>query len=248
MSDDSPHDHRPAAGRLYWCRQGARATISLPGLILVSAFVGFAGLARGAGLTLPETLFMTAVVWALPAQVILIGVILAGGGLFAAAFAVTLSSARLMPMVVAIVPEMRAERTRPWTLYLVSHFVAVTAWVLALERFRHVPRPMRTTFFAGLGTTLVCINLVVIVVVFTLAAKLPPAVSAALFLLTPMYFLTSLWGSARERASQHAMLIGLVLGPVFHLLAPDLDLLGAGLVGGLAAYGFRRFTAREESA
>src|SRR5690606_41314062 len=57
-------------------------------------------------------------------------------------------------------------------------------------------------------STLISINLVVVTIVFTLAAKLPPAVSAGLFLLTPLYFLTSLWGSARERASQHAMLIG----------------------------------------
>jgi len=237
-----------SASRAYWYARGARATISVPGLIIASAFVGFAGLARGTGLTLPETLFMTTVVWALPAQVILIGVILSGGGLLPAAFAVTLSSARLMPMVVSVVPEMRTGKTRPLTLYVLSHFVAVTAWVLAMEHFPHVPRPMRTTFFGGLGTTLISINLVVVTIVFTLAAKLPPAVSAGLFLLTPLYFLTSLWGSARERASQHAMLIGLAMGPIFHLLVPNFDLLATGLVGGIGAYGFRRFTARREAA
>ena len=52
---------------------------------------------------------------------------------------------------------------------------------------------------------------------------------AGLLLLTPIYFLTSLWGSARERAGHVAMMFGMVLGPVFHLFAPGFDLLAAAL-------------------
>ena len=67
---------------------------------------------------------------------------------------------------------------------------------------------------------------------------------AALLLLTPIYFLTSLWGSARERAGHVAMVLGLVLGPIFHVLLPGFDLLAAGLIGGFAAYGFHRLRRR----
>lgn len=216
----------------------------MPGLILMAAFVGFAGLARDAGLTLVQTVFMTGIVWALPAKVVLVGSILAGNTLPAAAFAVSLSSVRLMPMVVALVPEMRVPTTRKWVLYLLSHFVAVTSWVLAMEKFQHVPRKMRTTFYAGLGSTLVLTNMAVVAIVFTMAGRLPATISAALFLLTPMYFLTSLWGSARERAGHVAMAAGLLLGPVFHLLTPEFDLLGAGLSGGIMAYVFHRIVRR----
>lgn len=231
-------------GHARWYLRGVRACFSIPGLILASAFVGFAGLARDAGLTLAQAVFMTGIVWALPAQVVLVGAILAGNALPAAFLAVTLSSVRLAPMVVAIVPEMRGPRTRPVVLYLLSHFVAVTSWVLAMDHFRRVPRAMRTTFYAGLGSTLVLMNMAVVTVVFTVAASLPPAVSAALFFLTPMYFLTSLWGSARERASHVAMVLGLALGPVFHLIEPGFDLLGAGIVAGGLAYAFHRLTRR----
>lgn len=224
-------------GRAGWFRRGARAAFSVPGLILAGAFVGFAGLARDAGLTLAQTVFMTGIVWALPGKVVLVGAILAGNSLPAAAFAVALSSVRLAPMVVALTPEMRTAKTPAWVLYALSHFVAVTSWVLAMEQFRRVPRSMRTSYYAGLGTTLVLVNMAVVAVVFLIAGRLPPAVSAALFFLTPMYFLTSLWGSARERAGQMAMIFGLALGPVFHLLTPDFDLLAAGMVAGLAAFG-----------
>ena len=237
---ESAYIHPTPTGRRSWYLRGVRAAFSIPGLILSSAFVGFAGLAKEAGLTLIEAVFMTGIVWALPAKVVLIGGILSGNSLAGAAFAVALSSVRLTPMVVALVPEMRGSRTPAWVLYFLSHFVAVTSWVIAMENLRHVPREMRTTYYAGLGSTLVLANMGVVEVVFLIADSLPPAASAALFLLTPIYFLTSLWGSARERAGHLAMVIGLALGPLFHVVLPEFDLLAAGLIGGVASYGVHR--------
>lgn len=222
--------------RRTWFLRGVGAAASVPGLILTSAFVGFAGLAQEAGFSLAETVFMVAVVWALPAKVVLIGAVLSGSSIWGAAFAVALSSVRLMPMVVALVPEMRGTRTPRWVLYALSHFVAVTSWVLAMEQLRGVPRELRTTYYAGLGGSLVAVNMVVVATVFLIAGSLPPAISAALLLLTPMYFLTSLWGSTRERAGHVAMVLGLLLGPLFHVVLPGFDLLAAGLIGGGGAY------------
>ncbi|MFH1796179.1 MAG: AzlC family ABC transporter permease [Pseudomonadota bacterium] len=221
-----------------WFSRGVRAAFSLPLLMLVAAHVGFAGLAREAGLTLTQAVFATGIVWALPANVVLVGAIIGGAGLPAAAFAVALSSIRLTPMVVALVPEMRASRTRTWVLYLLSHFVAVTSWVIAMQAIRGVPREMRTAWYAGVGGTLVLVNMIAVAIAFALAGDLPPLASAALLLLTPIYFLTSLWSSARERAGYVAMVLGLALGPLFHLWTPGFDLLAAGLVGGFAAFGY----------
>ena len=141
-------------------------------------------------------------------------------------------------MVVAIVPEMRSSQTRKWVLYLLSHYVAVTSWVLALQNFPEIPRERRTTFYAGLGSTIVFGSLIVITLVYAVAPRLPAGVSAGLFLLTPIYFLTSLWGSAREKTVHVAMVLGLAFGPVFHVLTPQFDLLGAGVSGGVLAFAF----------
>ncbi|MBD0416314.1 AzlC family ABC transporter permease [Oryzicola mucosus] len=240
MSETS--DDKAGSGRrsLYWLLRGMATAFSVPGLILSSAFIGFGGLAKESGISLLQAVFMVGTVWALPANVVLIGNIVAGASLPAAAFAVALSSVRLMPMVVALVPEMRTPKTRSWVLYLLSHCVAVTSWVLAMERFRRVPRDMRTVFYGGLGWTLVVVNMGVVAVVYAVADELPPAVAAALFLITPIYFLLSLWGSARERASHVAMVVGIVLGPLLHLVVPGFDLLIAGTVGGGIAYLFHR--------
>jgi len=241
----SPTVGRFSTGTWFW--RGVATSFSLPGLILCSAFVGFAGLAREAGLSIFEAVFMVAVIWALPAKVVLVGAIMAGNSLPAAAFAVALSSVRLTPMVVALVPELRGPKTRRWVLYALSHFVAVTSWVLAMSRMRDVPREMRTAWYCGLGGTLVTLNMVVVTVTYLVAPQLPPAASAGLLLLTPVYFLTSMWGSARERAGHVAMVLGLLLGPVAHLLVPSFDLLAAGLVGGVLAFLFHLRTKRKRA-
>ncbi|MGE3147310.1 MAG: AzlC family ABC transporter permease [Pseudorhodoplanes sp.] len=213
----------------------------------MSAILGFAGLAREAGFTLAETMFMSFVIWALPAQVVLVGAVMSGASLFAVALSVTLSSIRFLPMVATIVPELRGPRTRRLTLYALSHYIAITSWVMALEQLRFVPRDMRTAYYSGIAVTLMLGNLVVIAVTYMIANDLPPTLSTALLLLTPMYFLTSLWGSARERAGQVALLAGLVLGPVFHTLAPEIDLLATGLVGGGLAYALHRLGKRRRA-
>lgn len=238
MNAAAPPDKHSTRTR--WFFRGVCAAVSVPGLILVSAFIGFAGLAREAGITLAQAVFMTGLVWALPAKVVLVGAIMSGASLPAAALAVSLSSVRLTPMVVALMPELRSERGRPFVLYLLSHFVAVTSWVIAMEKVREIPREMRTTWYAGLGGSLVLGNMVVVALVYAVAGSLPPILSAALLLLTPIYFLTSLWGSAREAASHYAMIFGIVLGPVFHVFMPGGDLMAAGFIGGVGAYVLHR--------
>ncbi|MBO6716625.1 MAG: AzlC family ABC transporter permease [Rhizobiaceae bacterium] len=246
MADPAPlpdHDDDITGERFRWYLRGFREVVSLPALILATSFVGFAALALEAGITLAQAVFMTGIVWALPAKVVLIGAIMAGNALPAAAFAVALSSVRLTPMVVALVPELKARGTRNWVLLLLSHFVAVTSWVIAMEKVREVPRGARTAWYGGVGSSLVILNMGVVTAVYLLAQDMPAPVSAALLILTPMYFLTSLWGSARERAGRVAMALGLVLGPLFALLTPEFSLLVTGLVGGTAAYLIHRFTA-----
>jgi len=240
MHDDLANPATTFEERRTWFLKGVAKAFSVPGLILVAAHIGFASLARDAGISQPVAVFMVGAIWALPAQVVLIGTALSGSSLLGIAFAVCLSSIRLTPMVVALVPEMRGQGTRKLTLYLLAHFVAVTSWVIALETLRHVPRDLRTSYYAGLGSFFVIFNMGVVAAVFAVADAVPPMAAAALFLLTPMYFLTSLWGSAREKAAHIAMALGLVLGPVLHVFLPGLDLLAAGLAGGGIAFGIHR--------
>lgn len=223
-----------------WFLHGMRGIFSVPAMILMSAFIGFCGFAFEAGIPLGQTLFMTASIWALPAQIVQIGAILAGASLPTAAIAVALSSMRLMPMVAALVPVIRTKSTPTWLLLILSHFVAVTAWVFTMQRIHTVPREGRVAFFAGFGLTISLANIILVGVTYDIISHLPALVAGGLFLLTPMYFLTSIWASARSPEIHYAMIIGLILGPVFHVMTPEIGLLLAGVVGGTLAFTIER--------
>lgn len=228
----------PEAGSRTWALRGARAAVSIPGLILVAAFIGYAGLARESGLTLTETLLMSALVWALPSIVVLTGAMASGVGLVPASIAVALASVRLMPMTMALVPNLRVEgRTKRWHLLFASHFVAITAWVFAMRNLPDLPRPARLPFFLGFACTLTSSVSIITGISYVLVEETPPMVAGGLFLLTPVYFLCSLWTAARLSVDKAAMIVGLGLGPVFALVAPEMDLLLTGIVGGCLAYG-----------
>ena len=222
--------------RTHWFMMGMRGIASLPAIILMLSFVGFCAFTAQAGIPMEQVVFMTGAVWALPAKVILVGSILSGANLVAAFIAVTLSSIRLMPMVAALVPEIRTEKTPTWLLLLLSHFVAITAWVYAMERVPNVPRQRRVAFFAGFGITLVLANMLLVAVVYRYVATFPPILAGCLFFLTPVYFLASIWNSARHRVVHLALAVGLVAGPLFYWLLPEFDILLAGVIGGTLAW------------
>lgn len=230
-----PHD-TPEPARV-WLGRGARAAVSIPAFILTAAFVGYAGLARETGLTLVETLAMTGFVWALPSIVVLTGAISSGMGMIPAGIAVALASVRLMPMTMALMPLVKVPgKTKTWQLLLASHFVAVTAWVFAMKHLPDMPREGRLPFFLGFGGAVTSFVFCMTGVSYLLVESMPGMVAGALFLLTPVYFLCSLWGAARLNADRVAMVAGLLLGPVFFSYLPGLDLLWTGLVGGTIAY------------
>lgn len=223
-----------------WFLTGMRGLFSLPAFILMLSFVGFCSLTAQAGIPPQQVVFMTGMVWALPAKVILVSSMMSGASLAAAFLAVSLSSVRLMPMVAALIPELRTSKTPTWLLLFLSHFVAITAWVFAMEKVQAVPRDKRVAFFAGFGITLVVANMVLVGIVYHFVADFPPVVAGCLFFLTPIYFLASIWHSARHPVVYIALLFGLLAGPLFYWLAPEFDILLAGVGGGTLAWAVER--------
>lgn len=234
--------------QIHWFLVGMRGIFSLPAIILMLSFVGFAAFTAEAKVPVEQVMFMTGIVWALPAKVILVGSMLSGAHVATAFLAVTLSSVRMMPMVAALVPEIRTSRTPTWLLLVISHFVAITAWVFAMQKVQEVPRGGRVAFFAGFGVTLTLSNVVLVGLAYGAVSEFPPLVSGCLFFLTPVYFLTSIWISARHRVIYWALGIGLVLGYVFAVIAPQYDILLTGLVGGTLAWWGERALRRREAA
>jgi predicted branched-subunit amino acid permease len=245
MSTAVPDSDPADRSSLSWFLAGQRQFFSLPALILMAAFVGFGGLAHASGVGLAETVFLVATVWALPSMIVVVGAVQAGTPLLATMFAVALSAARLMPMTMALIPVLRADKTPKWVLYALSHFVAVTAWVFGMTRLPDLPRPARVPYFAGFAVTLTSVNMGVAAASWWAATRLPPVAAAGLVLLTPLYFSLSLWrAAARAPAERLALVLGVAIAPAMHALAPSFDLLLTGLLGGTAAHLVGRRLAR----
>ena len=217
-------------------RRGLRHAIGAPSLVLFASYLGFGALVRASDLHLIHGLFSTLTGWALPGQVILIELYVAGAPLLAIAAAVALTNARLLPMTVALMPMLRSSRWPRWLYYLAAHWVAVTGWAAALKACPSQPPEERLPYFLGFSTTLWTTTFAATGLGFWLAGSLPPLVSLGLVFLNPLYFMLVFAGDVPSRLRLYALVLGAVAGPAFHLLDPDYGLLMAGVVAGTAAF------------
>lgn len=165
--------------------------------VLFGTYIGIGALAHDFGFSVWWSMLSTLLVWAGPAQVILISTLGAGAAVIEVAIAVCLSSVRLLPMVVALLPMIKRPDTRMWKLLLPAHFTAVSMWVEALRLLPGQPREDRIAFCNGLGTGYLITAMSATITGFHLAALLPPLASAALLFLTPLAFLMSTLRNSR---------------------------------------------------
>ena len=210
-------------------------------LVLMGTYIGIGALAHDFGLTSWWLALSTILVWAAPAQVILISALGAGATLFEVAIAVSLSAIRLFPMVVALLPLLRGEGTRLRDLLLPTHFTSVSMWVESLRLLPALPLERRIAFCNGLSVGYMGTAATFGFVGFYLAAGLPPLFAGTLLFLTPMSFLISTANNSRMMIDKLALVLGLVLGPLLTYWYVELDLMWTGLVGGTLAYLAHRF-------
>jgi predicted branched-subunit amino acid permease len=209
-------------------------------LVVVGTYVGIGALAHDYGFGLPWVMLATVLIWAAPAQVLLISALGTGVGLFEVALAVGLSGARFLPMVVSLLPLVRAPQTRLRDLLLPAHFTAASVWVEAFRLMPAMPRERRIPFCNGLGIGFICWGHVGSIVGFYLAAFLPALLTAALLFLTPLSFLFSTARNSRILSDRLALLLGLVVAPLLAFADVGLDLMWTGLIAGSAGYSVHR--------
>ncbi|MGA8970907.1 MAG: AzlC family ABC transporter permease [Pseudolabrys sp.] len=205
-------------------------------LVLAGTYIGMGALAHDFGFSPWWLALSTVLVWAAPAQVILISALGAGSALIEAAIAVTLSAIRLFPMVVALLPLLRGEGTRLRDLLLPTHFTSVSMWVESIRLLPGVPRERRIAFCNGLSVGYMSTAASFGFVGYYLAAELPPLFAGALLFLTPLSFLLSTARNAKAMMDKLALVLGLLLGTILTATNVQLDLLWTGISGGTLAY------------
>lgn len=198
--------------------------------------MGYGALARDAGLDLALTLYINALFFALPAQVVLVDQIARGAALAGAAFAVALTAIRLLPMTVSLMPLLRDDEKPNRFTFLATHFVAISVWVDGVIRLPMLPPSKRLIYFIGMGLGMMSATLTGSAIGYTVSSSVPSILAAALLFMSPSFFLLSQIGSARTGVDLAAVALGAALGPMFYIIAPGLDLLLAGAFGGTIAF------------
>ena len=204
--------------------------------VLFGTYIGIGALAYDFNFSLAWVMWSTLLVWAGPAQVILISTLGGGAQLIEVAVAVGLSGVRLLPMVVSLMPMLRGPQTKSWQLLLPAHFTAVSMWVESMRLAPLMPVERRIPFCNGLASGYMISAMIATVAGYYLAARLPVLLVAALLFLTPVSFLVSIARNSSLLVDRLALVFGLILGPILAFQNVELDVLWAGIAGGTLAY------------
>lgn len=220
--------------------QGVTGALILPAWIVGFSQFGVGALGADIGLPLAMVVLSTPLIWAGPAQFVLFGSLAAGVGLVSVAVAVSLTAIRLLPMGISLLSLMR-QRDQGLVMRLtLAHLVVVTTWVEGIRVLPRLPRRDRVAWFLGFGLTCMAVSTALTALGHTLSSALPRFAAAGIMIVTPLFFLLSLITSARNVPDAVAVAVGLLLGAALGpLVGPDLDLVFAGLIGGMAAYALR---------
>ena len=224
------------------------AFTSVFGFVIAFTYIGFGALCHDYGLSMGWAMLSTALQWAGPAQVLLVTGMGPGTALFETAVAVSLSSVRLFPIVVALIPVVRQESTRVWQLLIPVHFMAISVWIESMRAAPKLARGQRLPFCNGVGLTLLSIGVVFTVVGYSIQALLPAVFAAGAMFMTPISFLVSAARNARLLLDKFALGLGIVIGTALAFSKVDFDLLWTGIIAGTLAYGVHRAQRRWKAA
>lgn len=178
----------------------------------------------------------TLTLWAMPAQLILLEMHVAGAAMLALVLSVVLSSARFLPMTVSLMPSLRHERHAGWRYYLAAHLLSITGWTMAMARFPEIPVPRRLPWFLGFTSVCLTAGTLATLAGYVIADALTPLAKLGLVFIAPMYYLLVMLAGMRDRLAALSIAGGAIAGPLAWMLSPDWSVLAGGLAGGTLAY------------
>lgn len=215
-------------------RAGVRKAVGVPAAVLFAGMVGFGALGHASGLSLSFTASISVFMYALPGQVVFVEMIALGASGAAIALATMLTAARFLPMTLTLVPQIPREDRRP-ALYGVAHLIAMTSWAVMMREFDRISPSRRMAYLTGFGLACWSMSLPGTALGYLMAGHLPTPITVGLVMLNPLFFLLS-FTEVRARASQLALMIGGVSGPIVYTYSPGWSIVICGVIGGSLAF------------
>ena len=196
--------------------------MGVPSMVLAAGYLGFGALANGTEFPLWAALLSTATIFALPGQLAMLEMSIAGTVPVMIVITVALTAARFLPMTVALLPMLRAPGGSTWRIYAAVHLLAMTGWAASMRRCPELPREQRLPWFVGFALTNWVACVVFTAVGYGLAQSLPPVVRQGLVFVGPLYFVLILTGETRTRHGVVALACGALTSLIVTLLFEQL--------------------------
>ena len=108
MSDASGVAASPSSSTAAFVAGLRAASTTIFTLVVSGTYIGIGALVYDYGFSLPWVMLANMLIWAAPAQVLVVTALGSGAGAVEVALAVGLSAARFLPMVVSLIPLVRA--------------------------------------------------------------------------------------------------------------------------------------------
>jgi predicted branched-subunit amino acid permease len=218
--------------------RGIRDALVMPAWVIGFSLLGIGSLAYEVGMPFWALVIATPLIWAGPAQFVMLGSLAAGTALLSIALAVSLTSVRLLPMGLSLLPMVARRDDGLLKQAFLAHGVVVTTWSESVLRMPGMARRDRAPWYLGFAYASLSVATMMAAIGFLLSARLPVALATAFLFVTPLFFSITLIAGAKRAADFAALAFGVALLPVATwVVGRDFDLLVTGLVGGTLAYG-----------
>tara|TARA_B100001123_G_C15318134_1_gene1026937 strand:- start:2108 stop:2812 length:705 start_codon:yes stop_codon:yes gene_type:complete len=216
-------------------RLAFRDAVGFPSITLLASMTGFGSLVHESDLPFPMAIAATVGIWGLPGQLTLVEMHVANLSAFFVILGVALANARFLPMVVSFMPLMNEAGFKSrWDFALVQ-MLSINSWAAGLKRFPEIEKRFRRRYYIVFAVICMSAGTLGTVIGYFGVGLMPRPIALGLIFMNPLFFAVLLAG-VQSRPSMIALVVGAPLGLVFHLVAPDLDLLLTGVVGGTLAF------------
>ncbi|MAJ22699.1 MAG: hypothetical protein CMI75_02810 [Candidatus Pelagibacter sp.] len=210
--------------------------INSPAIALGASFIAIGALLKDIGFNLEQSIFSTLFTYALPGSLVMAESFLIGASLINIFLAVWLVNARLYPMTVSLMPLLIHKSQPKWKYYLSCHFIAVSAWLIMKSKYKSIDKKYRIDFWMGIGTGTWLVAITSTVVGYLVSDNLNKDMMIGLAIVNPVYFACMMVGAMKSLQINLSIILGIILGPLFFFISPELSILYGGVIAGTIAF------------
>ncbi len=217
-------------------KEGIKYSLGVPVIGLGLSMFAFGAFLNSSSFSLFQSFLSTMLAFALPGQFVMADVLLAGGNLLNIFFAVLLTNARLFPMTLNMLPIIKENNIPKWKYYLISHLIAVTAWINMFYIYKKIKKNERFEFFLGLSGSLWITSIFFTVLGYISSNLVNEKILIGMIFFNPMYFLVMTLTNILDKKLLTILLLSTILGPLLHYMDSNWGILFAGLFSGTIGF------------